>query len=47
MLPMHLHGGREADRLAATRDPRAGLQGHRLEIGMDLFNEVTEVLTRN
>lgn len=39
--------GREADGLAATRDPWAGLQGCRLEIGMDLFNEVTELLTRN
>jgi len=37
----------EADTLAATRDPQTRLQGHRLEIGMDLFNEVTEVLTRN
>lgn len=53
--PVHLLWGREADRLAATeadrlaatRDPWAGLQGHRLEIGMDLFNEVTELLTRN
>lgn len=45
--PLRLHQGREADRLAATRDPQAGLQGHYLEIGMDLFNEVTELLTRN
>lgn len=44
---MHLLWGREADGLAATRDPWAGLQGHRLEIGMNLFNEVTELLTRN
>lgn len=44
---MNLLWGREADKLAATRDPWAGLQGHCLEIGMDLFNKVTELLTRN
>lgn len=44
---VNLLQGMEADRLAATRDPQAGLQGHHLEIGMDLFNEVTELLTRN
>lgn len=40
----------EAERLTGWQPrgiPGQGCRGHRLEIGMDLFNEVTELLTRN